>query len=283
MRSHIPKLLHPICGRPMIGWPLRPRRMPAPTGWWWSTARVASSSRCSTAASSSPSSSGRSGPPTRSRRPRTQIARASTVIVLNGDTPLVTGATRSQQLADGTRAIGRRGDDRHVVLDDPSGYGRVVRGPDGTVEKVVETKRAGRRHRARAPHPRGQHRDLRVRRPRAAGGARARLERQRPGRALPARRAPDHARARAHRRRLRADRRERDDRRSTTASRSRTPARSRSGRSVSGTCSPGSTIVDPASTVIDVEVEIGQDAVIEPFSSLRGVTTDRRGDPRSVR
>ena len=30
-----------------------------------------------------------------------------------------------------------------MILDDPSGYGRVVRGPDGTVEKVVETKADG--------------------------------------------------------------------------------------------------------------------------------------------
>jgi bifunctional UDP-N-acetylglucosamine pyrophosphorylase/glucosamine-1-phosphate N-acetyltransferase len=30
-----------------------------------------------------------------------------------------------------------------MVLDDPSGYGRVVRGPDGAVERVVETKKPG--------------------------------------------------------------------------------------------------------------------------------------------
>ena len=30
-----------------------------------------------------------------------------------------------------------------AVLDDPSGYGRVVRAPDGTVERVVETKAPG--------------------------------------------------------------------------------------------------------------------------------------------
>ncbi len=30
-----------------------------------------------------------------------------------------------------------------MVLDDPTGYGRVVRAPDGTVERVVETKAPG--------------------------------------------------------------------------------------------------------------------------------------------
>ena len=34
----------------------------------------------------------------------------------------------------------------------------------------------------------------------------------------------------------------------------------------------GVTIVDPGSTVIDVDVEIGRDTVIEPFTSLRGST-----------
>ena len=34
----------------------------------------------------------------------------------------------------------------------------------------------------------------------------------------------------------------------------------------------GVTIVDPATTVIDVDVRIGQDAVIAPFSSLQGAT-----------
>jgi bifunctional UDP-N-acetylglucosamine pyrophosphorylase/glucosamine-1-phosphate N-acetyltransferase len=37
--------------------------------------------------------------------------------------------------------------------------------------------------------------------------------------------------------------------------------------------SSGVTIVDPAATVIDVDVEIGQDTVIEPFTSIRGETT----------
>ncbi len=34
----------------------------------------------------------------------------------------------------------------------------------------------------------------------------------------------------------------------------------------------GVTIVDPAATVIDVDVEIGQDTVIEPFTSIHGAT-----------
>ena len=45
----------------------------------------------------------------------------------------------------------------------------------------------------------------------------------------------------------------------------------------------GVTIVDPAATVIDVDVEIGQDTVIAPFTSLHGATSDRRAVRRSAR
>ena len=45
----------------------------------------------------------------------------------------------------------------------------------------------------------------------------------------------------------------------------------------------GVTIVDPAATVIDVDVQIGQDTVIAPFSSLHGAHRDRRAARTSAR
>ncbi len=39
----------------------------------------------------------------------------------------------------------------------------------------------------------------------------------------------------------------------------------------------GVTIVDPRSTVIDVDVEIGQDTTIEPFTTIRGATSIGEG------
>ncbi len=39
----------------------------------------------------------------------------------------------------------------------------------------------------------------------------------------------------------------------------------------------GVSIVDPAATVIDVDVEIGQDTVIEPFTTIRGATRIGQG------
>ena len=45
----------------------------------------------------------------------------------------------------------------------------------------------------------------------------------------------------------------------------------------------GVTVVDPAATVIDVDVKIGEDTVIAPFTSLHGATENRwRLDDRSA-
>ena len=70
------------------------------------------------------------------------IGPADTVIVLNGDHPLI----RPETLAGLARAHADSGAAATLataVLEDPRGYGRVVRAPDGTVERVVETKAPG--------------------------------------------------------------------------------------------------------------------------------------------
>ena len=71
-----------------------------------------------------------------------QIEPESTVIVLNGDVPLVTSETL-RALADAHARSGAAGTIATAVLEDPAGYGRFVRAPDGTVERVVETKAPG--------------------------------------------------------------------------------------------------------------------------------------------
>jgi bifunctional UDP-N-acetylglucosamine pyrophosphorylase/glucosamine-1-phosphate N-acetyltransferase len=64
------------------------------------------------------------------------------VLVINGDMPLITGdaiaavfAAHAEQRAAATLAS--------MELDDPSGYGRVIRGADGAVQRVAETKAEG--------------------------------------------------------------------------------------------------------------------------------------------
>jgi bifunctional UDP-N-acetylglucosamine pyrophosphorylase/glucosamine-1-phosphate N-acetyltransferase len=64
------------------------------------------------------------------------------VIVINGDVPLITSETL-RSLAEAHARSGAAATIATAVLDDPAGYGRVVRAPDGTVERVVETKAPG--------------------------------------------------------------------------------------------------------------------------------------------
>jgi bifunctional UDP-N-acetylglucosamine pyrophosphorylase/glucosamine-1-phosphate N-acetyltransferase len=64
------------------------------------------------------------------------------VIVINADVPLITAQTLRALTEDHERQ-GAAATMATAVLDDPTGYGRVVRAPDGTVERVVETKAPG--------------------------------------------------------------------------------------------------------------------------------------------
>ena len=160
-----------------------------------------------------------------------------------------------------------------MVLDDPSGYGRVVRAPDGTVERVVETKAPATRPSSSCRSARSTPGCSRSTARRCSAALERGPRRQRPGRAylpdvLPIMRA--HERTRAAPTRSSDPRRAARDQRPRPAGRGH--GRSRSAGSTSATCSPGVTIVDPAATVIDVEVEIGQDTVIAPFTSLHGST-----------
>ena len=170
-----------------------------------------------------------------------------------------------------------------MELDDPAGYGRIVRDADGRVERVVETKAAGD----------ATEEELAIREVNAGvylfdGGAllaalgRAR-QRQRAGRAVPARRA-----AAAARRRASSSRRTRSTTRtsrsaSTTASTWRTSPGSRQARIHRAHQRAGVTIVDPASTLIEADVAIGHDTTIEPSTFLRGATPDRRSAAASGR
>jgi len=142
MRSSLPKVLHPICGRPMILWPLlaardagaervivvdNPKRLLAehlPEG-------------TETAVQEQPRGTGDAV-----AAAAAHVDPSAPVLVINGDMPLITGdaiaavfAAHAEQRAAATLAS--------MELDDPSGYGRVIRGADGAVERVAETKAEG--------------------------------------------------------------------------------------------------------------------------------------------
>src|SRR5947209_6643213 len=64
---------------------------------------------------------------------------ADEVLVLNGDLTLVTPEDL-RQLLEQHRATGAAATILTAVLDDPASYGRVIRRPDGSVERLVERR-----------------------------------------------------------------------------------------------------------------------------------------------
>jgi bifunctional UDP-N-acetylglucosamine pyrophosphorylase / glucosamine-1-phosphate N-acetyltransferase len=142
MKSATPKVLHPVCGLPMVLWPVRaalaagadrvvvvggPDRALEPVLPEGVQLAVQAEARGT-------------GDAVRAAAPL--LDPADTVLVLNGDLPLITAeaigafaAAHGQGGAPATMAT--------MILEDPGDYGRVVRGPDGSVERVVEAKGAG--------------------------------------------------------------------------------------------------------------------------------------------
>jgi len=65
------------------------------------------------------------------------------LLVLAGDTPLLTGRTL-RLLVDRHRRTGAAATVLTAVLEDPAGYGRIVRTPDGLLDAIVEDRDASR-------------------------------------------------------------------------------------------------------------------------------------------
>ena len=139
MRSSLPKVLHPVCGKPMLEWVI-------------DAARAAGAGRvvCVTrpgdgVAQALPgdvlSAEQREGEGTGAAvlAAREAVGESGTVVVLSGDHPLLSqglvGALVQTHVASNAAA---------TILTteelDPTGYGRIVRGADGAVESIVETK-----------------------------------------------------------------------------------------------------------------------------------------------
>jgi bifunctional UDP-N-acetylglucosamine pyrophosphorylase/glucosamine-1-phosphate N-acetyltransferase len=139
MRSSLPKMLHPVCGRAMVAWPVL-------------AAREAGAGRI--AAIVSPGQDLSAGLPETVEQPEPDgtggairaalplIEASETVLVLSGDVPLLSAETIAGLLA-AHAASPAAATMLTVELDDPGSYGRVVRTESGEVERVVEAKAAG--------------------------------------------------------------------------------------------------------------------------------------------
>ncbi|HEY2182433.1 MAG TPA: bifunctional UDP-N-acetylglucosamine diphosphorylase/glucosamine-1-phosphate N-acetyltransferase GlmU [Solirubrobacteraceae bacterium] len=148
MRSRTPKVLHDLCGVPMVLWPVR-AALAAGAG---RVVVVDSPERALEGVLPEgvelvvqPEPNGTGGAVRAAIEQldaRTGGDVVAPVIVLSGDVPLL-GAERIAALADAHAAGGAEATLVTSVLDDPSGYGRVVRDAAGDVLRVVETKADG--------------------------------------------------------------------------------------------------------------------------------------------
>ena len=141
MRSSLPKVLHPLCGRPLILWPVtaaqeagagkvvvvdNPKRRLED----WLPEDVAIAVQ--------PEPNGTGGAVAAAG---TLLDASATVVVINGDVPLITPEA-IKDLVDAHEASGAAATMATMELDDPAQYGRVLRDQAGNVERVVEAKGA---------------------------------------------------------------------------------------------------------------------------------------------
>jgi bifunctional UDP-N-acetylglucosamine pyrophosphorylase/glucosamine-1-phosphate N-acetyltransferase len=270
MRSAAPKLAHPLCGLPMIAWPV-------------AAARAAGAGKLVVV--DGPERSLESvldadvevtvqaeplGTADAVRAAAGQIGGAETVIVLAGDVPLIRAET-IRGLAEAHERSGAVATIATMVLEQPGAYGRVVRAPDGTVEKVVETKAPGDATELEL-HIREVNTGIFAFEGAALLAALGRVR-------------PDHAQGELYLPDVLPILRDGDrsvvayevadptetlgvnDRVELSAVRALAQERILERHMLAGV-----TIVNPSATVIDAGVEIGEDSVIAPFSSLQGAT-----------
>ena len=139
MRSSLPKVMHTVCGRPMVAWPVLAARE-AGAG---RVAVIVSPERDltpglpeGTETVVQPEADGTGGAV---RAAHDLVRDSETVVVLSGDHPLI-NAEIIAALLETHRAAGAAATVMTVELDDPGSYGRVVRDSAGHVERIVETK-----------------------------------------------------------------------------------------------------------------------------------------------
>jgi bifunctional UDP-N-acetylglucosamine pyrophosphorylase/glucosamine-1-phosphate N-acetyltransferase len=272
MRSAVPKVLHPLCGRPLIAWPVEaargagasrvvvvdnPKRKLAehlPDGVEVAIQQVPRGTGDAVAAAAS------------------LLDPTATVVVINGDVALLT-AEAIRELVEAHEANGAAATMATMELDEPGAYGRVIRDGDGSVVRVAEAK-AG----AGDATPE----ELQIREVNAGvyafdGGALvAALAKLDSDNAQGELYLPDVLPAMRNAGRKVAAHKIDDpdlthgvDDRVDLAYAQHVAQR----RILEAHMRNGVTIVDPGSTRIDATVRIGRDTVIEPFAQLTGHTT----------
>jgi bifunctional UDP-N-acetylglucosamine pyrophosphorylase/glucosamine-1-phosphate N-acetyltransferase len=270
MRSRTPKLLHSICGRAMVAWPV-------------AAAVAAGASKIVVVDAP--------GEPLRAHldddvtvvtqqqslgtadalKAAGEHFGSGSVVVLYGDVPLIrpqsiVSLVQAHAQADGAATV------LTAVLDDPSGYGRVVRDEQGDVLKVVETKQPGDATAAEL-EIREVNTGIYVFNAATLGSALNQIGNQNvQGEyyltdVLAILRADGHG-VGAFRLEDTLEMFNVNDRRALAAATAIAQRRINDAHMLAG-----ATLIDPAATVIDADVSLGEDVTIEPGSALHGHTT----------
>ena len=140
MRSALPKVLHRIAGRPLLAHvmdaarALKPERIFVVYGHGGAEVRAAFEG----APVEWVEQARRLGTGHALLQALPRIPRAATVLVLNGDVPLVRASSLRKLVRSAHKGLAIMTSD----LSDPAGYGRVVRDAGGRVQRVVEQKDA---------------------------------------------------------------------------------------------------------------------------------------------
>ncbi|MDP9134947.1 MAG: NTP transferase domain-containing protein, partial [Actinomycetota bacterium] len=139
MRSALPKVLHPICGRPMAEWVIDAARTAG-------AAEVVCVTRPGDGVAEGLPDGVKVAEQTEGEgtgaavlAARDAVAPGSQVMILSGDQPLISADLLRELVATHTAAGAAA---TLLTTDglDPAGYGRIVRGADDAVERIVETK-----------------------------------------------------------------------------------------------------------------------------------------------
>jgi bifunctional UDP-N-acetylglucosamine pyrophosphorylase/glucosamine-1-phosphate N-acetyltransferase len=270
MRSAVPKMLHPLCGRALVGWPVAAARA---AGAKQIVVVDAPERRLESVLPEDVTLAVQAQPLGTADAVRAAMAVVGdeqTVVVLNGDVPLITPETITELVQTHDHS-GAAATIVTMTLENPAGYGRIVRAPDGSVERVVETKASGD----------AAELELHIREVNTGvfafeGAALARaLTEVEADNAQGEYYLPDVLPIlRAHERSVQAH--ECSDPREILQINDRVQL-----AEVAAVAQQliherhmlaGVTIVNPAATVVDVEVQIGADTVVAPFTSLHGTT-----------
>ena len=139
MRSALPKVLHPVCGRPMLHWVIAASREAG-------AGRIVCVTRPGEGVAEAlpegvESAEQRSGEGTAEAvlAARAHLEGGAPVLILSADHPLISAGVVADILATHERE-GASATLLTTEAIDPTGYGRVVRTPEGEVERLVETK-----------------------------------------------------------------------------------------------------------------------------------------------